>query len=134
MWRKRHDQLEDTNLLAIAPVRTADWEERGGAVIVLRPKPQRHGIRRALDWLFYLMAARKIKLDEVGSFAWRRFDGGNTVAEVARALREEFGDRVLPAEERLGLLVRALRREELLGYPGWDERADCAEPAKCVSE
>jgi hypothetical protein len=67
------------------------------------------------------MSASRIRLDEVGSVAWRALDGDRTVAEVAAMLREEFGDRVHPVEERLGHLIWMMRREGLLGYPGWDE-------------
>ena len=31
-----------------------------------------------------------------------------------------FGEEVEPAEERVGQLIRMLRRERLLAYPGWD--------------
>jgi hypothetical protein len=67
------------------------------------------------------MSARKIRLDQVGSFAWRHLDGKRTVEEVAALLREEFGEGVAPAEQRLGHLIWIMRREGLLAYPGWDE-------------
>lgn len=133
MRRGRSEALDGTNLLDIAPVRTADWEEKGGRIVVLRPKPRRRGIKGALDWLLHLMSARKIKLDEIGTFAWLRLDGVQTVAQVAHQIEREFGDRVRPAEEKLGYLVRVLRREGLLGYPGWDDSVDRVEPAKRLS-
>ena len=43
------------------------------------------------------------------------------MAELAEALREEYGDQVEPAEDRAGQLVRMLHSEDLVGYPGWDE-------------
>ena len=86
--------------------------------MVLRPRPHRRGIKGALDWFLYLMSARKIRLDDVGTFAWLQLDGGQTVAQVA---------------ERLGYLVRVLRREGLLGYPGWDDSAERIETARKVS-
>lgn len=132
MLRRKRDELEEINLLEIVPVRTADWEERGDRVVVLRPTPDSHGMRRALDWFLYLMAVRKVRLDEIGSFIWRQLDGKQSVAEIAQVLGEQFGDRVKPAEERLGYLVRVFRREEFVGYRGWDERAERVQPAKCV--
>jgi hypothetical protein len=48
-------------------------------------------------------------------------DGHRTVSEVADLLRRSFGERVDPADERLGHLIWLLRREGLLGYHGWDE-------------
>jgi hypothetical protein len=69
------------------------------------------------------MSASRIKLDEVGSYVWLRLDGERTVAELAGELDAEFGEEVRPAEERLGYLVRLLRKEALVAYPGWDDPA-----------
>ena len=67
------------------------------------------------------MSASRIRLDEVGSVAWRALDGRKTVDGVAEVLRGEFGEGVDPAEERLGQLIWVMRKEGLLRYPGWDE-------------
>ncbi len=120
---KRRDQekeLEGVNLLGLAPRRVAKWEEVDGRVVVIRPDPETRGLRGWLDRLLHSMSASRIRLDELGSFAWMRLDGERTVAEVAELLRREFGEAVEPAEERLGHLVRAMRREGFLAYPGWD--------------
>jgi hypothetical protein len=71
-------------------------------------------------WLVYLMAAHRIRLDDIGSEVWRLLDGTRTVQHIATILRSRFGDRVEPAEERVGHLVRVLHREDLVAYPGWD--------------
>jgi hypothetical protein len=122
MGRKgKETELEGVNLLGLAPVHRAEWEEVEGRVVVLRPPPTTHGLRGLLDRFFHKMSASRIRLDEVGSFGWRALDGERTVAEVVDLLREEFGERVDPAEERLAHLIRLMRKEGLLGYPGWDE-------------
>jgi len=122
MGRKERDkELEGVNLLGLAPVRFAKWEEVEGKVILLRPRPTTRGPRGLLDRFFHRMSANRIRLDEFGSFAWIRLDGSRTVGQVVELMREEFGDRVDPAEERLSHLIWLLRREELLGYPGWDD-------------
>jgi len=117
----REKELEAVNLLGLAPVRLADWEVADGKVIVFRPRPSTQGLRGLLDRFFHRMSASRIRLDEVGGRAWEALDGRRTVAEVASVLRDEFGGRVDPAEERLGQLIWLLRKEGLLGYPGWDE-------------
>lgn len=120
--RERRDgELNGVNLLGLAPFRIAEWEEVEGRVVVLRPHPTTMGLRGILDRFFHKMSANRIRLDEVGSLAWRALDGERTVAEVADLLRGEFGEKVHPAEERLGHLIWMMRREGLLGYPGWDE-------------
>ena len=119
--RRVREALADVNLLELAPVACAEWREAdGGQVVVERPRPASFW-RSPVEWFTAGLAAKRIRLDRFGSFAWCRFDGKKTVAEIAREMREEFGDEVEPIEERLGLLIRMLRRERLLAYPGWDE-------------
>jgi hypothetical protein len=119
--RSRRDELEDVNLLEITPVRITEWEEVEDRVVVFRPRPTSHGLKKLLDSFFYSLSARRLRLDEIGSFTWRELDGAHTVAEVAARLRERFGKSVEPAEERLGHLIRAMHREGLVAYSGWDD-------------
>jgi hypothetical protein len=122
MARKaREQELEGVNVLELAPVRLAAWEDQDGRIVVLRPRPETGGLRGLVDRIFHRLSARRIRLDEVGGYAWLHLDGRRTVGEVAALMREEFGGRVDPAEERLGQMVLILRREGLLAYPGWDE-------------
>lgn len=119
--KEREKALEGVNLLGLAPLRLADWEEVEGKVVVLRPEPTTGGIRGLLDRFFHRMSAHRIRLDAVGSFAWLHLDGNRTVGEVAGLLGQEFGDSVQPAEERLAHLIWMMRREGLVAYPGWDD-------------
>ena len=105
------------NLLELTPVVAAEAEEKDGRVVVIRPRPVTQGMRKPIDWLIYLLAARRLQLDEVGSFCWRHMDGRRTAGDIAEALRAEFGDSVEPAEERLGKFVRSLQREDLVTFP-----------------
>ncbi|MGB3563158.1 MAG: PqqD family protein [Thermoanaerobaculia bacterium] len=124
MRRSRKDPLGEINLLELAPVRVARWQQVEDRVVVDRPKPHARFPRILLEWLSHLMAVKSLRLDEVGSFAWQLLDGEHTVGQVAVAVRERFGDAVEPAEERLGHLVRLLRQEGLLAYPEWDPVPD----------
>ena len=119
--KQREKELEGVNLLGLTPRRLAEWEEVEGKVVVLRPAPSSSGWRGALDRFFHRMSASRIRLDELGSFAWLHFDGERTVAEVGALMEAEFGARVRPVEERLAHLVWVMRREDFLGYPGWDD-------------
>jgi len=121
--RRREDPLERVNLLTVAPVRLAAWEEKEERVVILRPSPATRGFRGALDRVLTKLSTPRIRLDEVGSHAWLLFDGTRTVADVATSLREHFGDRVEPVESRLGQLVRSMHREGFLAYPEPDRLA-----------
>ena len=85
-------------------------------VVLERPPPRRGGFRGLIRWLSYAMAARRLRLDDVGSCSWNCFDGRTTVGGACAVLRERFGDSIEPAEERLGAFVRYLHREGFLSY------------------
>jgi hypothetical protein len=115
MPRRRSGELAGVNLLDLVPRRRADWSEQGGIVVVSRQAPECWW-RAPLAWIGYRMSVKRVRLDEVGSFVWKLLDGRQTVAQVAVALRTEFGERVEPAEERLGEMVRTLHDGGLVTY------------------
>ena len=55
-----------------------------------------------------------IRLDDVGTFIWKACDGGTPLTDIARRLRDEFGDRVEPAEERLARFVQSMLRSRMI--------------------
>lgn len=106
------------NLLDLTPHRACEWQERDdGRVVLVRPRPRAKGLKTPFEWLAYLMAPRRIRLDEVGSFCWSQVDGRRTPWEIAKALRAEFGEAAEPAEERVGKFLKLLQREELVRFP-----------------
>ena len=117
--RRKAKQLEQVNLLDMVPVRLATWSEVKGRVVLERPKPEGGG--RVGEKLRYWLAVRRIRLDERGSAVWKLLDGATSVAQIAEALREQYGEEVEPAEARAGRLIRMLHKEDLVAYPGWDE-------------
>lgn len=105
------------NLLDMKPVREVPWiEDADGLVTLLRDRPRVRSVRSLGRWISYMLAPPRIRLDDVGSFAWLRMDGSTSVRGLAAAVRSEFGDRVEPVSQRLGHLVRLLRRERFIGY------------------
>lgn len=117
MFGRKPDPLESVNVLELAPVRLAESDEVEGRVVLTRPTPGTRGLRGAIDRLLNALSAKRIRLDEHGSFVWRLLDGRRTVGEIARLLREEYGESVEPAEERAGKLVQVMYREGLVTYP-----------------
>lgn len=126
------EALAQVNLLDLAPVRAARWIERGERVVLVRPRPEVTDLRSAFVWIGYVLAPLRIRLDPIGSFAWLRLDGSTSVAQVAAAVREHFGDTSEPTEERLGELVRLLRRDGFVVLPPWDPQPP--EEAAPISE
>ena len=105
------------NLLDMIPVREADWQvDADDRITLLRARPDRRGRRGFTVWLSSMMGPSRVRLDEVGSFTWRHIDGQTDVRTLCGRLQDEFGDRVEPVHERLGQLIRILRRERLVSY------------------
>lgn len=90
-------------------------------MILTRPRPTGPQRRKLRPWLTFFLSSRRIRLDERSSRVWHLLDGKRSVAEIAEALREEFGDEVEPAEERTCELIRALHIQEVVAYPGIDQ-------------
>jgi hypothetical protein len=63
-----------------------------------------------------MLAPRRIRLDEIGSFAWRRLDGATRVRTLATAMREAFPDSCDELEKRLGAYLRAMRRLRIISF------------------
>ena len=113
--------LNAVNVLDVVPVRVADWEDHGDRVVLLRSRPRVRWYLLPLEWLRHLLAVRRIRLDATGSAIWRACDGRRTVAEIAATIRATVGGDAEPVEQRLGLLIRRLRREGLLAYRDYDD-------------
>ena len=110
------------DLLELTPVRCALWLEReDGRVVIDRPRPPIDGMRGLLRRASWMLSARRIRLDEIGSFAWRRLDGATKVRALAEAIRDAFPESCDQLEERLGQHLRVMRKLRLISFPEWDE-------------
>ena len=115
--RRDTDARIGPNLLDMTPVREVEWEEdESGVVTLVRSRPRVRGPRSMGRWVSFMLAPPRIRLDEVGSFAWLRMSGTLKVGDLAALVREEFGERVDPVNQRLGHLVRLLKRERFVSY------------------
>jgi len=105
----------EAQILSCVPHRLGPWQADGGVrVVVERPRPSTRGLRGAFDHLRWLMSHPKIRLDELGSFVWKRMEGGETLAEIAEATTEAFPDRAEGMEQRLALFATALHHQGLI--------------------
>ena len=63
----------------------------------------------------------KIKLDHVGSFIWEHCDGSLRVKEIAKNLKDKFGEDVEPLYDRLALFLQSLEKNHLIFYKKEDK-------------
>ena len=110
------------DLLELTPRRQVPWIEReDGKVVIDRPRPPIDGLGGLFRRAGWMLAPRRIRLDEIGSFAWRRLDGATKVRALAAVIRDAFPDSCDQLEERLGGYLRAMRRLRLISFPEFDE-------------
>lgn len=110
------------NLLELTPMRCALWLEReDGRVVIDRPRPPVDGLRGLIRRTGWMLAPRRIRLDEIGSFAWRRLDGATKVRTLVGVMYDAFPDSRHHLEERLGAYLRAMRRLRLISFPESDD-------------
>ena len=96
------------------PRRLLDWRDLDdGCCVVLRPKFGESPIGR---WLARKLGdpRYRIRLDDVGTFIWKACDGETPMSEIARRLHREFGERVEPADQRLGRFVQSMLRSRMI--------------------
>lgn len=94
--------------LAGRPCRLADWEEKDGRVVVIRPRPETRGLQGLRDRYHYWMAPSRVRLDEVGSLIWRGMNGSATIAELAAMVPADENGEPEAAVERVGMFLRVL--------------------------
>jgi hypothetical protein len=102
------------NILLLVPVHDIKWQQtEQDRVVLLRPKFN-------LAWLKKNILPRlkhpnfRIHLDEFGSWVWLQIDGEKTVYEIGGALKKNFGPKMEPVYERLGLFINQLARNRFI--------------------
>jgi hypothetical protein len=110
------------DLLELEPVRCVPWQESvDGKVIIDRPRPPLHGLGGLIERANWWLTPRRIRLDDLGSFAWRRLDGVTKVRTLAGVMREAFPDSRHQIEERLAVYLRTMRRLHVIDFPRLEE-------------
>jgi hypothetical protein len=103
------------NLLDYVPRRNPllDWRTREDGNVQL--KVHRTGV---LNWVsqkfFKAPESSTIDLDDFGSFLWLRINGDRNVQELARLLKERYGDQAEPLYERLVQYMRILKNNKFI--------------------
>ena len=94
--------------------RAIEWEDGpdGGAVLLV-PRFRRGPLAR---WLQPKLRNKhiRVKLDEIGSFAWHRFDGKTRFEEIVAAMQSHFGQKVDPAADRLQKFCAILYKDKFI--------------------
>lgn len=92
----------------LRPIQLAQWSERDGVIVVECPKPQGPWYREAAAWLGWVTGPQRIRLDDIGSDCWRRFDGKTTLEDITEAVAAARPDDQEKLDLRISLFLRVL--------------------------
>ncbi len=104
--------MDDQKYWELYPFRKCEYEYANDLVVVLfKKKPtfiEKIFFRKMIDKPY------KIDLDEVGSFIWELCDGKNDLSDILQKVKNNFGDKVNPAEERVLNFIKQMNNTKLI--------------------
>lgn len=111
---KRREILKNANFLDLTPLPAFGHEmEEEGTVRVLIPRFQGKLSSKLLQPRLkspYI----KLSLDELGSAVWLACDGKQNVRTICDTLREQLGEKIEPAEDRITRFLSQLYNKDLI--------------------
>ena len=119
--KKRVVEKPKINLLDLIPVRNIKWEKKEDGLITLFKPKFEHAFFKKYVLPRLKKPHYKINLDHVGSFTWELCDGSLRVKEVAKNLKDKFGEEVEPLYDRLALFLQSLEKTHLIFYKTEDK-------------
>jgi len=119
--RKKRTPSPEVNLLELVPERTVQSETgEDGLVTVLGPR-FRTSLMKKLIGSRLKSPYFRIKLDDVGSTVWENIDGVRNIGEIAGILRDRFGERIEPCNDRLAMFFTQLEMSRYIRYTNIEE-------------
>lgn len=105
-------------MLCLRPVRNAliEWQEdeNGEAELTIPYRKDRWA--RVVAFLVHLPEARKVRLDEVGTYVWRLCDGNHTVDAIVRAMMKEYKMNRAEVEASVAQYLQTLAERRFVGF------------------
>ncbi len=74
------------------------------------------GAIRVISKMFFMPREKKIRLDEIGSWVWRRCDGRTDVEAMINQMSEEFKLSRKESEVSLFSFLRSMSKKKLIGF------------------
>lgn len=98
----------------IVVTQKVEWKDGPGDLAVLLVPRFRRG--PLAKWLLARLKNPffRVNLDEIGSFVWKQFDGKTAFSSIAQSMREKFGEKADPAEDRLKKFLILLRNNKFV--------------------
>ena len=104
---------------AARPVRNPaiEWDQESDAddLVLTVPRRKTRGAN-SVAWLLGVPSERRVQLDELGSFVWRRCDGASTVRDLIDALKVEYKLSQREATVSLTTYLQTLGKRNLVAF------------------
>lgn len=95
------------------PIRICEYEINNNLVTVLFKKQKPTFIEK-IFFKKQIEKPYKIDLDEIGSFIWKLCDGKKNIEEITNSAKENFLEKIEPADERVKLFINQMNKNHLI--------------------
>ncbi len=116
--KKKREKLSRVDSLGAVPVKNqavSEKEDKEGNITLTLIRRQTILIK-VVSKIFFIPEEKKIRLDEIGSWVWRKCDGRINVGEMIGEMSEEFRLSKKEAEISLRDFLRSLSTKRLIGF------------------
>jgi hypothetical protein len=116
LFNRKKKELSDINYLELTPGRLFDHIiEENGKVSVLIPRFTNKILVKTITPMLKSPFV-KTKFDEFGSQVWLEINGKNRVSDISIVLKQKFGERIEPVEERLTKFLTQLYNYKFVSF------------------
>jgi hypothetical protein len=116
LFNRKKKELSDINYLELTPGHLYDHIiEENGKVSVLIPRFTNKILVKTLVPMLKSPFV-KTKFDEFGSQVWLEIDGKKKVIDIAASLKQKFGEKIEPVEERLTKFLTQLYNYKFVSF------------------
>jgi hypothetical protein len=116
LFNRKKIELSDINYLELTPGRLFDHVmEDNGKVSVLIPRFTNKILVKTISPMLKSPFV-KTMFDEFGSEVWLEIDGKKKVLDISTSLKQKFGKRIEPVEERLTRFLTQLYNYKFVSF------------------
>lgn len=119
--RKKKARDPDVNLLELVPEQIVQSEKSDDGVVTILGPRFNSGFMKRLVGSRMKSPHFKISLDDVGKTVWENIDGEHNIGKIANILREKFGEKIEPCNDRLAIFFTQLEMSSYIRYTNLEE-------------
>jgi hypothetical protein len=128
--RKKTRPTPDVNLLELVPEQLVDsTRDDEGIITILGPR-FKTGFMKKLVGSRLKSPYFKIALDDIGTTVWENIDGTQNIGKISDILKEKFGEKIEPVNNRLAMFFTQLEMSRFIVYTNLEEVKAKGRPAE----